>query len=402
MATLSLPEKTSKDLLLVYKYTKAEGIAKLQTADNLALEVSGEKYEGPVTIAKYLASKTQPELLGDGKDNQAEVEEWATWGVSAFKSGASKDITAALQKLNGHLSYRTFVVSNQLTIADLIIFGHVHGVSKNVKVTNAPNVLRWFDLIQNIVVAKNNLVAEFPLVAINLDDVPEPVIAAADKKKGDKEAKKGDKKEGGDKKEEGKKDKKDKKAKKEKKEKKEPAPAAPEQPTISRLDIRVGYIRSCKKHEGADSLYVEEIDLGDDEGVYRTVVSGLVKWYPLEEMQNRWVICIANLKPASMRGVKSEAMVFCATAPDGSKVELLSPVDTSKVKPGDRIYFEGLEGEPEKQLPPKKKYFEAVQPDFKTDENRIAHYQDKPFLIRTASGEPVKCQVATVVGGGIK
>lgn len=45
-----------------------------------------------------------------------------------------------------------------------------------------------------------------------------------------------------------------------------------------------------------------------------------------------------------MRGVKSEAMVFCATAPDGSKVELLSPVDTSKVKPGDRIYFEGLEG----------------------------------------------------------
>lgn len=63
------------------------------------------------------------------------------------------------------------------------------------------------------------------------------------------------------------------------------APAAPEQPTISRLDIRVGYIRSCKKHEGADSLYVEEIDLGDGEGVYRTVVSGLVKWYPLEEMQ---------------------------------------------------------------------------------------------------------------------
>lgn len=50
---------------------------------------------------------------------------------------------------------------------------------KHVKVTNVPNVLRWLDLIQNIVVVKNNLVAEFPLVPVNLDDVPEPVIAAA-------------------------------------------------------------------------------------------------------------------------------------------------------------------------------------------------------------------------------
>jgi tRNA-binding EMAP/Myf-like protein len=63
------------------------------------------------------------------------------------------------------------------------------------------------------------------------------------------------------------------------------APVESDQSTVSRLDIRVGYIRSCKKHEGADSLYVEEIDLGDGEGEYRTIVSGLVKWYPLEEMQ---------------------------------------------------------------------------------------------------------------------
>ena len=103
-----------------------------------------------------------------------------------------------------------------------------------------------------------------------------------------------------------------------------------------------------------------------------------------------------------MRGIKSAGMVLCASAPDGSKVELLKPVDTSKVKPGDRIYIEGLEGEAEKQLPPKKKYFEAVQPDFNTKDDKIAYFQDKPFLIKTASGEPVKCEAATVVGGGIK
>ncbi|KAL8090299.1 hypothetical protein AgCh_039684 [Apium graveolens] len=38
-----------------------------------------------------------------------------------------------------------------------------------------------------------------------------------------------------------------------------------------------------QKHPDADSLYVEEIDVG--EGQPRTVVSGLVKYIPLEEIQ---------------------------------------------------------------------------------------------------------------------
>ena len=83
--------------------------------------------------------------------------------------------------------------------------------------------------------------------------------------------------------------------------------------------------------------------MGDGEGIYRTVVSGLVKHVPLEQMQQRWCVCLANLKPASMRGAKSEAMGLYATGADG-KVELLTPVDVDKVKPGDRVYAEGLGG----------------------------------------------------------
>lgn len=178
------------------------------------------------------------------------------------------------------------------------------------------------------------------------------------------------------------------------------APVESDQAVVSRIDFRVGYIKSCKKHEGADSLYVEEIDIGEEEP--RTIVSGLVRWYPVEQMENRWVIVMANLKPASMRGIKSYGMVLCASAPDGSAVELLGPVDTSKVKPGDRLFVEGQEGEPEKTLNPKKKYWETVQPDLKTNDELIAHYGDKPLLIRTASGETVQCKVASVKNGGIK
>jgi tRNA-binding EMAP/Myf-like protein len=45
----------------------------------------------------------------------------------------------------------------------------------------------------------------------------------------------------------------------------------------------VGLIKKAEKHPDADSLYVEEIDVGEE--APRTVVSGLVKFIPLEEMQ---------------------------------------------------------------------------------------------------------------------
>jgi aminoacyl tRNA synthase complex-interacting multifunctional protein 1 len=39
------------------------------------------------------------------------------------------------------------------------------------KAANCPNVLRWFDLVQNNVVKANELTNDFPIFEINLDDV---------------------------------------------------------------------------------------------------------------------------------------------------------------------------------------------------------------------------------------
>lgn len=66
------------------------------------------------------------------------------------------------------------------------------------------------------------------------------------------------------------------------------------------------------------SLYVEMIDVG--EGEPRQVVSGLVKFIPEADMRGRLVVVVANMKPANMRGIKSHAMVLCASAADGSQV----------------------------------------------------------------------------------
>jgi len=81
-----------------------------------------------------------------------------------------------------------------------------------------------------------------------------------------------------------------------------------------------------------------------------------------------------------MRGIKSYAMLLCASSKDGKEggVEFVLPPAGSQ--PGERIYFEGEKYEsklsipytrikadypaaqPEAQLNPKKKVFETIQP----------------------------------------
>lgn len=49
-------------------------------------------------------------------------------------------------------------------------------------------------------------------------------------------------------------------------------------------------------------------------------MSGLRKYMPVEALSGRRVVLVANMKPAAMRGVKSQAMVLAATSPDGERV----------------------------------------------------------------------------------
>lgn len=182
-----------------------------------------------------------------------------------------------------------------------------------------------------------------------------------------------------------------------KKEKKPKAPKPASTPTTlplspALIDLRVGHILRCIPHENADSLYVSTIAMGDAEGtdnthkdeetgrVVRTVCSGLRGLIPIEQMQDRKVIVMANLKPVTMRGIKSAAMVLAASPPpkEGEDphaadrvVELVAPPDGSEG--GAKVYFEGWEyGEgkgPEKVLNPKKKQWESIQPGLYTSED---------------------------------
>ncbi|CAN1253534.1 La-related protein 6B [Linum perenne] len=156
------------------------------------------------------------------------------------------------------------------------------------------------------------------------------------------------------------------------------------------LDLRVGKIIKAWRHEEADSLYVEEVDVGEAEP--RIICSGLVKYIPLEHLEERKVVVLANLKPRNMRGVKSNGMLMAASDAAHENVELLEPPEGSI--PGERIWF-GTEDEKDAQPDPaspnqvqKKKIWEGVQPHLKTNNSGVAMLEEHEM--RTSSGVVVE------------
>ncbi|CAH2350267.1 tRNA-aminoacylation cofactor Arc1p [[Candida] railenensis] len=335
----------------------------------------------------------------------------------------SADEPELLVQLNESLKSKTFVAGNVFTKADLLVFANVLPLTKSLSKSNDDlakfrHILRWADLIQSNFVD----VPEDAKLVLDYDvklprEVKEkkkpaaapaaPAAAASGAEKKNVEGKKAaaPAQAGGaaPTEEQKKANAEAAKAKKAAKAKAKAEAAAKQAaavvpPNPSMIDFRVGFIQKAVKHPDADSLYMSTIDMGDAEGP-RTVCSGLVKYVPLEDMQERYVITIANLKPVSMRGVKSTAMVLCASNAD--TVEFVNPPPGSKA--GDKIFFETFDGVPEKQLNPKKKVWEALQPLFSTNENFEVTFTEEgkePKRLVNAKGE--LCKNSTLVKADVK
>ncbi|GAB0490825.1 hypothetical protein MMPV_002063 [Pyropia vietnamensis] len=168
------------------------------------------------------------------------------------------------------------------------------------------------------------------------------------------------------------------------------AAAAPPAPLteLSRLEFRVGVIRSVSVHPDADGLYVEEVDVG--EPTPRTIVSGLVAYQPASALDGRRVVVVANLKPRVMRGIASAGMLLCASDGDKEVVEPLAPPDTAAI--GDLVTFEGHASAPVAPGNRASKAFDRVVAGLRTTDEGVAVYE--------APGGDAP-PVPFVVGGGV-
>ncbi|KAF4339854.1 methionyl-tRNA synthetase [Fusarium beomiforme] len=338
---------------------------------------------------------------------EAEIQQWLT---TSERLKSPEDKSTILETLNNHLSSRSTLLGSKPSKADVAIYETLAPIvakwtpEERTGEKGHPHIVRHVDFVQNsplfgldvkdenkVQVDRDSVLyvkppvdakaekekkkkaaadsaaagGEASLVDRTKEKVKEVVETAKEKIATDKPTQKKEKKE------------------KAPKQKAAPAPAAPLSPAL--IDLRVGHILKAINHPDADSLYVSTIAVGDKPGnedyveyegqICRTVCSGLNGLIPLGSMQGRKVVVVCNLKPVKMRGIKSCAMVLAASPKikegevDDHKgpVELVTPPEGAKA--GDRVWFEGWEGNPEGVLNPKKKIWETFQPGFTTTDN---------------------------------
>ena len=107
--------------------------------------------------------------------------------------------------------------------------------------------------------------------------------------------------------------------KEEKKEAKKEEAAGPK-PLIGiedfdKVELKTGKIVECRKHPKADKLLVSQVEIGDET---RQIVSGVAAYYSPDDMVGKTVVVVTNLKPAKLRGEKSEGMILFADDEDGT------------------------------------------------------------------------------------
>jgi len=368
------------------------------------------------------------------------------------QSNDEKKVVSFLEQLNKQLQDKVFLVSNHVTLADLAVFVGVSKLLPNwgmkERYINYLNISRWYDNVQHLKEIRS--ATHLSKFFVELDrNVPKDIKEVVEKLQKKQEQANQRKQEQGNQKNQEQVQKNQeqvqkkqesnqtrqkkqahsnqaqqppqqkatetkveqktvqpkpqergesnqaqkKKGEQQRQQKAQPSKGA-EKLDVSLLDIRVGKILSVKEHTaaGAQHLYIEEIDLG--EGTPRQVVSGLRNFIPVEQMQNRLVLVLANIKATNFKGVQSAAMVIAASNADHTKVELVDPPEGSKI--GERVTFAGYDGEPEQVLNPKKKIFEQLKPDLKTDDTRIATYKGVPF--KTSAGV---CTVVSLANSGL-
>jgi len=94
--------------------------------------------------------------------------------------------------------------------------------------------------------------------------------------------------------------------------------AAPDAPLdieeFRKVHLRVGRVIAAERVEGARKLLRLQVDLGAE---VRQIIAGIAEKYAPETLVGKQIVVVANLKPATIRGVESRGMLLAAEDASG-------------------------------------------------------------------------------------
>jgi methionyl-tRNA synthetase len=99
---------------------------------------------------------------------------------------------------------------------------------------------------------------------------------------------------------------------------------------FKKMELKVAEVKGVKDHPNADKLYILTVELG---GELRELVAGIKEHYRPEELLGKRIVVVANLEPATIRGIESKGMLLAAQDDVG-----VSVLTTDRpVKPGSSV-----------------------------------------------------------------
>lgn len=102
---------------------------------------------------------------------------------------------------------------------------------------------------------------------------------------------------------------------------------------FKKIELKVGKITDARPVEGTKKLVKLTVDL--NEIGPRTLVAGIADRYQPNELVGKFIIVVANMQPAVIRGIKSDGMLLAAVAEGEHELSLVT-LDRP-IEPGTKV-----------------------------------------------------------------
>ncbi len=102
---------------------------------------------------------------------------------------------------------------------------------------------------------------------------------------------------------------------------------------FGKIDLRVGEILSARKVEKSDRLLLLTVKAAKE----HTVVAGIAQHYTADEVIGMKVLMVANLKPATIMGIRSEGMLLAAKTKENGEKRMVLTTVSAPVENGSKV-----------------------------------------------------------------
>ncbi|XP_033120178.1 aminoacyl tRNA synthase complex-interacting multifunctional protein 2-like isoform X2 [Anneissia japonica] len=99
--------------------------------------------QGESNVARYLARLLNPAYDSGDIIQATEIDNWIDLASNSFLNGSSRERTAAIKTLNSHLGKQDWLMGDELSLADVMMWSALHQSGQEAESAPA-NIQKWF------------------------------------------------------------------------------------------------------------------------------------------------------------------------------------------------------------------------------------------------------------------